>query len=330
MAQSIEDGSADEVELQYFCHLCDDIVEDIQYEDDGTIKCNICNGTYVEILDPDDEDHAPQNTSSAQSQSNNGNPNNNNNNNNTNQNQNQNRQINWNNGNRQVFYFQSSNLNNGQPIQINNGQPMRMNMPNIGQIIHQSIQQIGSQPMNNLFNFGGQFNNMMQQMVDNDQGPPPTSNNTINDLPEYAYDGPTPVDEDDTDEDTDHDTSLKVTDEGNTEDITHESDQKQNTKEDVMDDKNRECAICKDKFHKGEMLKELPCTHRFHKDCIMPWLTRRNTCPTCRHRLPTDNAFYEQMENARERQQNNPNNNGAPGFNAFLNQMFANNNNNNQ
>eukprot|EP01083_Nonionella_stella_P078311 214230_1 len=119
-------------------------------------------------------------------------------------------------------------------------------MPNIGQNIHQSIQKIGSQPMNNIFNFGGQFKNRMQQMVDNHQGPPPTANNTINDLPEYAYDGPTPVDEDDTDEDTDLDTSLKVTDEVNTEDITHVSDLKQNKKEDLMDDMYRECAICKD------------------------------------------------------------------------------------
>ena len=42
MAQLPE--SEEEEELQYYCHNCDDIVSNIEYADDGTIKCNICNG----------------------------------------------------------------------------------------------------------------------------------------------------------------------------------------------------------------------------------------------------------------------------------------------
>ena len=44
MAQLPE--SEEEPELQYYCHNCDDLVTNIEYADDGTIKCNICNGTY--------------------------------------------------------------------------------------------------------------------------------------------------------------------------------------------------------------------------------------------------------------------------------------------
>mmetsp|Transcript_26532 Transcript_26532/g.43419 ORF Transcript_26532/g.43419 Transcript_26532/m.43419 type:complete len:276 (+) Transcript_26532:124-951(+) len=91
------------------------------------------------------------------------------------------------------------------------------------------------------------------------------------------------------------------------------------TKESDDDKKNRECAICKEKFHKGELVKELPCTHRYHKDCITPWLHRRNTCPTCRHRLRTDNAMFERMEDARQDNRNGQEN--PVGF--MLNQMFG-------
>lgn len=59
------------------------------------------------------------------------------------------------------------------------------------------------------------------------------------------------------------------------------------------------CAICKDEMNVGEKAKQLPCTHRYHGDCIVPWLRIRNTCPVCRHELPTDDAEYERRRNQR-------------------------------
>lgn len=43
------------------------------------------------------------------------------------------------------------------------------------------------------------------------------------------------------------------------------------------------CSICMEDYEHGENLIELPCSHRFHKDCIEPWLTERHpTCPLCK------------------------------------------------
>ncbi|CAO2818424.1 unnamed protein product [Amaranthus hypochondriacus] len=67
------------------------------------------------------------------------------------------------------------------------------------------------------------------------------------------------------------------------------------TKEDVVDEKAL-CAVCKDQIEVGEVGKQLPCSHRYHGDCIVPWLRIRNTCPVCRYELPTDDPEYEHQK----------------------------------
>lgn len=45
-----------------------------------------------------------------------------------------------------------------------------------------------------------------------------------------------------------------------------------------------ECAVCLDEFAAGDVLAHLPCGHRFHWGCALPWLegAASHSCPFCR------------------------------------------------
>lgn len=49
------------------------------------------------------------------------------------------------------------------------------------------------------------------------------------------------------------------------------------------DNDNQGCSICTEDFERGQDQRVLPCDHRFHPECIDPWLLNvSGTCPLCR------------------------------------------------
>ncbi|XP_010465177.1 PREDICTED: E3 ubiquitin-protein ligase CIP8-like [Camelina sativa] len=48
-----------------------------------------------------------------------------------------------------------------------------------------------------------------------------------------------------------------------------------------------QCTVCLDDFEIGMEVKEMPCKHKFHSDCLLPWLELHSSCPVCRYLLPT-------------------------------------------
>ena len=67
------------------------------------------------------------------------------------------------------------------------------------------------------------------------------------------------------------------------------------------------CPVCKDEFVVNEECLLMPCEHHFHKNCLLPWLKERNSCPVCRYELPTDDEDFEKRK--REARNNNNSNN---------------------
>ncbi|KAF1974737.1 hypothetical protein BU23DRAFT_90010 [Bimuria novae-zelandiae CBS 107.79] len=55
------------------------------------------------------------------------------------------------------------------------------------------------------------------------------------------------------------------------------------TNADASADGGLGCSICTDDFEKGQDIRVLPCNHKFHPECVDPWLLNvSGTCPLCR------------------------------------------------
>ncbi|KAI3443950.1 hypothetical protein Pfo_000615 [Paulownia fortunei] len=50
-----------------------------------------------------------------------------------------------------------------------------------------------------------------------------------------------------------------------------------------------ECAVCLEQLKAAvvETLMQLPCGHRFHTNCLVPWLEANARCPCCRMQIPS-------------------------------------------
>ncbi|KAK4774720.1 hypothetical protein SAY86_009655 [Trapa natans] len=63
--------------------------------------------------------------------------------------------------------------------------------------------------------------------------------------------------------------------------------------DEILSSEMNQCAVCQDEFEKDTEVKQMPCKHIYHSDCLLPWLELHSSCPVCRHELPTDDADTE-------------------------------------
>ncbi|KAK9713138.1 hypothetical protein RND81_06G005900 [Saponaria officinalis] len=52
------------------------------------------------------------------------------------------------------------------------------------------------------------------------------------------------------------------------------------------DEEERECVICSEKLEEGVEVIKMPCLHKYHNKCLIPWLFKNHFCPFCRFQLP--------------------------------------------
>ena len=53
----------------------------------------------------------------------------------------------------------------------------------------------------------------------------------------------------------------------------------------IWPDGNRECCVCLEAQEVGDRATKLPCGHLFHTECVVQWLRKHGTCPSCRYEL---------------------------------------------
>jgi hypothetical protein len=52
--------------------------------------------------------------------------------------------------------------------------------------------------------------------------------------------------------------------------------------------KEKKCAICLIKYKSSDIIKEFPCKHIYHKNCILKWIKKSNRCPLCKYDITGD------------------------------------------
>lgn len=73
---------------------------------------------------------------------------------------------------------------------------------------------------------------------------------------------------------------------------------------------NESCPICFEDFIDGEVMRILPCKHKFHAICVDPWLLNSSSqCPLCRVDLSLQNNEEISNEPPSNENENNNNNN---------------------
>jgi hypothetical protein len=62
------------------------------------------------------------------------------------------------------------------------------------------------------------------------------------------------------------------------------------------------CVICQESMPVGSRAKAMPCGHKFHDDCLVSWVNKSNSCPTCRFdEAPSEKRHFDDIQRQVER-----------------------------
>lgn len=57
----------------------------------------------------------------------------------------------------------------------------------------------------------------------------------------------------------------------------------------IVGDRERgPCPVCLENFTVVSHVTRMPCSHMFHRTCILSWLNKSHVCPLCRFQLPSE------------------------------------------
>jgi len=56
------------------------------------------------------------------------------------------------------------------------------------------------------------------------------------------------------------------------------------------------CVVCQEAMPAGSKAKQMPCGHLFHDDCLISWVSKNNSCPTCRFdEMPSEKRHFDDI-----------------------------------
>lgn len=73
----------------------------------------------------------------------------------------------------------------------------------------------------------------------------------------------------------------------------------------VDGDDEEQCAVCRLEFEQEDDVKQLPCGHYYHPECVGQWLQQKKVCPQCNREVEIGKKKKEEASPAlRERATN--------------------------
>mmetsp|Transcript_28801 Transcript_28801/g.77951 ORF Transcript_28801/g.77951 Transcript_28801/m.77951 type:complete len:250 (-) Transcript_28801:72-821(-) len=57
------------------------------------------------------------------------------------------------------------------------------------------------------------------------------------------------------------------------------------------------CVVCQEAMPAGSKAKAMPCGHKFHDECLLSWVKKSNSCPTCRFdEMPSEKRHFDDVQ----------------------------------